>query len=225
MSQPITQNVRCPKCGTDVPFTMWASLNVSLNPAEKQALLSGDLFRVTCPACNTVTPLVYPMLYHDMERRRMIWMLPRDATGELIGPGTASAEAAQKMPGYTFRTVHALNELLEKILIFDADLDDLAIEMIKVIIATQLEAGGQPKDAKIHFAQIDRDAAGQEQLVFAVVTPTGTRGATLPREPVYTNMCKAANELLNRRPPPPPGEWPRVDNAYLMRLMNAGISP
>jgi len=163
------------------------------------------------------------MLYHDMQQKLMIWMIPEDepgdAAGELETPGMPTGGA---MEGYRGRRVDSVNELLEKILVFDAQLDDLAIEMVKIIIATQLEANGQPKDAKIHFARVQPDEkSGAEQFVFAIVTPTGTRAAALPREPMYTNMSAAAKEMASRHPPP--GKWPRVDAAYLNRVMSLDI--
>jgi hypothetical protein len=224
MSDAIQQNIRCPRCSAEAPFTIWRSLNVTLNPDEKQSLISGELFRFRCPGCAAITQVVYPMLYHDMQRKFMIWMISADddgPPGEPEGPGVNAQSGATA--GYTARVVSSVNELLEKILIFDAQLDDLALEMVKIVIQTQLQAGGQPADAKIHFAQVQKDDAGQEQLVFAIVTPTGTRGASLPREPMYTNMQQAAAELATRDPDARRDKWPRVDGAYLMRLMDQSL--
>ena len=225
MSDPIEQNIRCPRCQREAPFTIWRSLNVTLNPNEKQSLITGELFRFTCPECKAVTQVVYPMLYHDMQRKLMVWMIPDDDSGrpgEPEGPGLNVQSGATA--GYTARLVSTVNELLEKIMIFDAQLDDLTLEMVKIVIATQLEAAGEPKDAKIHFAHVQNDEGGQEQLVFAVVTPTGTRAAALPREPMYSNMQKAAQELSSRSPAAAsPGKWPRVDGTYLMRLMDQSL--
>ena len=144
MSDAIQQNIRCPHCQREAPFTIWRSLNVTLNPEEKQSLITGELFRFTCPGCTAVTQVVYPMLYHDMQRKLMIWMIPDDddgAPGEPEGPVINVQSGATA--GYTARVVSSVNELLEKIMIFDAQLDDLALEMVKIVIATQLEATGR----------------------------------------------------------------------------------
>jgi hypothetical protein len=222
MTDAIQRDVRCPGCNAEAPFTLYRSLNVTLNPTEKQSLVAGELFRFKCPKCGAATQVVYPMLYHDMGQKLMIWMIPEDEPGEAMGelqmPGMPDGGA---MADYRGRRVDSVNELLEKILIFDAQLDDLAIEMVKILIATQLQAAGQPDDAKVHFAQVQADAGDVEQLVFAIVTPTGTRGAAIPREPMYANMVDAAKELASRHPPP--GKWPRVDAAYLNRLMSLDI--
>jgi hypothetical protein len=222
MSDPIQQPIRCPRCDAESPFTLWRSLNVTLNPEEKQSLIAGELLRFTCPECGATTQVVYPMLYHDMKQKLMIWMTPDDGSGAAAAP-----DERQELPnegvlaGYRARSVRSVNELLEKIVIFDAQLDDVALEMVKIIIATQLQAAGEPADAKIYFAHTQTDAAGVEQLVFAIVSPTGTRAAALPREPMYTNMSAAAAELASRHPPP--GKWPRIDAAYLNGLMDLDI--
>ena len=225
MTDVIQQNIRCPRCNAESAFTVWQSLNVTLNPNEKQSLMSGELLRFTCPGCGAVTQFVYPLLYHDMERRLMLWMIPDNADGTQAAPDTsvpAPGEVGGGIePGYTARVVSSPNELLEKILVFEAGLDDLALEMFKIVINLQLEAAGIPKDAKVFFARVDQDAAGVEQLVFAVVTPTGTRSASLPREPNYSNMAAAAQELATRFPPP--GKWPRIDAAYLSGLLSLNV--
>ena len=223
MTEAFAHNIRCPGCNTESPFTIYRSLNVTLNPDEKQSLLAGELFRFRCPKCGAATQVVYPMLYHDMQQQFMIWMIPDDGSGdapppEPPGPGLPSGGV---MSGYKTRSVNSVNELLEKVLIFDANLDDVTLEMIKIVIAFQAEAAGQPKDAKIHFSQLQRDANGAEQLVFAIVTPQGVKAAAIPREPMYPNCAAAAAEMQSRHPPP--GAWPRVDAAYLNRVMSLDI--
>ena len=227
MTDSFQQNVRCPGCNTEAPFTIYRSLNVTLDPDAKQSLLSGELFRFTCPSCGAATQVVYPMLYHDMQRKLMIWLMPDDGDDDLrperpAPPDPPGIPQGGAMAGYTARSVGSLNELLEKVLIFDFELDDLALEMVKIVIATQLEAAGHPKDSKIHFARLERDDKGVEQMVFAVMTPTGARAAMLPHGEMYTNMAAAATELASRHPPS--GKWPLIDAAYLQRLMDLNIA-
>jgi hypothetical protein len=224
MTDKLQETIHCPGCNATGPFTLYRSLNVTLNPTEKESLMAGDLFRFKCPSCGRATQVMYPMLYHDMQRKLMIWLLPDDNDDDLRGsppvpPGMPEGDA---LAGYKFRSVGSVNELLEKILVFDFDLDDLALEMVKIVIATQLEGAGHPKDAKIHFARAERDEAGAEQLVFAIMTPTGARAAMVPQGDMYANMTAAADELASRHPPP--GKWPRIDAEYLNRLMELNVS-
>jgi hypothetical protein len=198
---------------------MWSSLNATLDPDHKRQLLDGELFRFKCSACGGETPIVYPMLYHDMERRFMIWMCPPDAGGKSLDPAEAGVHASGRKEGYVTRRVTSVNDLLEKILTFDSNLNDLTLEMVKLALTAQMQQDGRTgDDVELHFAQIDRDDAGAEQLTFALVTPTGASGATVAREPIYSDMSKAVAELSGRKPPPAE-DWPRTDAQYLLSLM------
>lgn len=220
MSRPVQEKVVCPDCKTESAFTAWTSLNVTLDPAQKESLLSGALFRFTCPSCGAQSQIVYPMLYHDMERQFMIWMVPPDESGRTAPPQDPGRAAMHGIEHYTFRLVASLNELYEKILTFDAQLDDYTIEMVKLAMAAQMPEPDRSTGAEVYFAELEPDPAGGggEVLTFAVVTPSGTKGARVPREPVYSSMQKAVAELTSRKPASPPGEWPRVNAEHLMSL-------
>ena len=222
MSRPVQTNMQCPHCQKVSPFTMWASLNVALNPEQKQRMLEGEAFTFTCPECVQVTQAVYPMLYHDPDRRFMIWLVPSDTTGKPIEPADAGLSASEKAKGYTFRAVKSVNELLGKILTFDAGLDDTTLEMVKFVILSQMPETDRHGGVEIQFVQVDRDPdTGGEILTFALIGPNGTSGASLPREPVYSDMQKTVVELTGGKPPP--GPWPHVDAQYLARLMDRSV--
>ena len=219
MSRAVQESVKCPSCQAESAFSMWTSLNATLDPDRKRQLLDGELFRFKCAGCGSETPIVYPMLYHDMERRFMIWMCPPDASGRSLDPTEAGVHASGQKEGYTTRRVTSVNDLLEKILTFDSKLNDLALEMIKLALLAQMQQDGRAnEDVELHFAQIDRDDAGVEQLTFALVTPTGANGATVAREPIYSDMSKAVAELSGRKHAPAE-DWPRIDAKYLLGLM------
>ena len=49
MSIPKKHTITCPKCGTSGDFTAWDSINVDLMPEMKEKVMSGEIFRWTCP--------------------------------------------------------------------------------------------------------------------------------------------------------------------------------
>src|SRR5579859_2285891 len=114
MSIPKTTTVTCKQCGTEGAFTAWQSLNVTLNREEKTKLMSGALTKFVCPKCNWSADVVYPLLYHDMEKKLMIWLWP--GTGE---PETGGMPFRKGMQEYRFRIVGSRVELMEKVFIFD----------------------------------------------------------------------------------------------------------
>jgi len=66
VSRPQREMITCPACDAQSEFVIWSSLNVTLDPDQKPHVLDGTLWRFTCPTCQNVAPVVYPLLYHDM---------------------------------------------------------------------------------------------------------------------------------------------------------------
>lgn len=136
MSKQTKINIACPKCNYEQDFVMWESINATLNLELKKQLFNGELFRLTCSKCEKSSNIIYNLLYHDMEKAYMIFLLPDcfipdeffvdDPIGKLIEKSLKSS--------YCRRIVFSLDELIEKILIFDEELDDIAIEGLKYLI-------------------------------------------------------------------------------------------
>jgi len=142
MSKPFTEQITCPDCKHQYDFTCWESLNATLNPKEKEQLLSGDLFNTECPACHTTYQVVYSILYHDMDHKVMTWLILNDEDIDSVNSFIKSANGLEivddlTMAGYKYRFVRTQDELREKALIFDCGLDDRVIEFLKVIYYAQ----------------------------------------------------------------------------------------
>ena len=127
MSLPSQHTITCGGCGRRQAFTMWDSLNVSLNRDLKAELLRGELTRFVCAGCGWSGDVFYPMLYHDMEQKVMIHLCAPQGEPESLGSG-GLPQMERFLEGYRFRRVNTRNELREKILIFDAGLDDGLLE-------------------------------------------------------------------------------------------------
>ena len=124
---PRTIDFTCNGCEATQSFTVWESLNVSLNPEEKIHLLNGNLTTFTCKKCGWSCNVSYPLLYHDMEKHLMVWLW-LDA-GE---PETITLPIVEKVNDYIFRLVSTKHELVEKICIVEFGLDDRVIELLKL---------------------------------------------------------------------------------------------
>jgi hypothetical protein len=125
--------ITCPKCSSQVSFTKWDSVNVSLDPEQKPKILDSSFFNVTCSTCMTNLFIPYGFLYHDMEQKIMIFF-DEDETSKsenetLTLPSNLFFENTQTK--YKLRKVHGVNRLKEKILIFDHNLDDVTMERVK----------------------------------------------------------------------------------------------
>ncbi len=76
MSEARTVAVRCPQCQAEDTAEIWESVNASLNPQQKDALLKGNLNTFVCRTCGTKFLIPVAFMYHDMERRICIQYYP-----------------------------------------------------------------------------------------------------------------------------------------------------
>ena len=107
--------------------------------------MSGELFVSECPHCGHIQLLKYNMLYHDPQERLIVCL----SDVHFFSDG---------MEGYTCRMVSDIGELIEKVKIFDAGLDDVAVELCKFVTAKELG-----KDVDLKFLKMD---GGDNEMTF-----------------------------------------------------------
>jgi hypothetical protein len=113
----------------------WLSLNVQLAPEKKPQVLDGSLFAFHCKKCGLRALLTYPILYHDMEKQLMIYLIPDGAEEEWSRVRTQLA--GERMKEYQLRYVKTPEELAEKIREFDCGLDDRIVELFKPTVFSE----------------------------------------------------------------------------------------
>lgn len=123
-------DVTCPSCGSLSKAEARGAVNAREDPAAKKAIIDGSFFSHTCPACGNTTRLIYNTLYVDPDKRVMIGLAADgglDAQSQLM----SAANGLSIPDGFILRAVLNANDLREKILIFDAGLDDRIVEIAK----------------------------------------------------------------------------------------------
>ena len=151
----------CNNCHRQTEISTPQSLNVALDPSLKQRVRDGSLFVWECPCCGYHNLVKYETLYHDPDARLMVWLLPGNGV-----PPQAVSDAVASLEGYTFRLVREPGDLVEKVNIHDALLDDVVVEMCKWV--TRRELGGKNPaalDAPLYFL---RTEGADNDLVFAL---------------------------------------------------------
>lgn len=116
----------CPNCGRTHKIEFIPSVNVALSPELKDKVKSGELFIWECPFCGQRNLLSEPFLYHDPDEKILILL------------SSSAVRADGHAEGYTGRLVGSVGELVEKISIFDAGLDDICMELCKMITCQEL---------------------------------------------------------------------------------------
>ena len=146
MATTSLHSFRCPTCGTAFDVQRHDLVNVKENPELKASVLNGDVFLQECPRCGRRHLVGGPLVYLDPDEGVLVMLSDKPLT--LADTG-----------GYTARLVSRAGDLVEKVKIFDAGLDDRAIEMCKYV--TKQEAGKPGMDLK--FLRLD---GADNELVF-----------------------------------------------------------
>ena len=209
---------RCSRCAHEHEITIYKSINTAEDADMEARVLNGSLFMWTCPDCGCKNLVSYECLYHDPARKRMLWLLPRDKedTAEM----DAIARHARSLGGYTLRICPDLGSLIEKILILNAGLDDVAVEICKYVIrgewAQQPQGDGQAPaaapsaDTPLHFHHLEED-----QLLFSYPANGQMASLTLGK-----NVYADALGILSRNPALRPAEgFQRVDAEWLSTVI------
>ncbi len=127
----------CSKCGKAFDTCRINSVNTAEMPEIKEKVKDGSLFVCKCPFCGEIVLDNSDFLYHDPSSRILIVLSQR----QMSSPG---------MDGYVCRRVSSVGELVEKIKIFDAGLDDIAVEICKYVTSQELG-----KDVEYKFYGIE----------------------------------------------------------------------
>jgi len=146
MSTWVTLERPCPGCGAVQKLSIARSLNVSRAPAHREVLLAGELHRQRCTSCQMAFTVDCAFEYLDFERKQLFLVFPlaeERRWAELEGEpqklwernlGAAELPVAVRELGQGFhvRAVFGPSALREKVILFEAGLDDAAVEAYKL---------------------------------------------------------------------------------------------
>ena len=143
MSTQFTIDVTCPQCGAKHPFTAHGNINTAIDPQLREAVRDGSVFRFTCPDCGYSGLISHDLIYHQSEDQIMIHLVHSDEVAfecykTLTDPNVSDDFKELQNSGIMHRLVRSVNELLEKLAIFDAGMDDRLVEICKLFIYSEL---------------------------------------------------------------------------------------
>lgn len=158
MSTNLAKEINCPNCGRPSSTRMWPEIDRAMNPDQRERILEESLFVWDCPNCGYEMQLMYPCLYHDGEKKLLLLLDPNPME-QSVDKKTLSAAA----PGVQKRVVGTVEELKEKILIFENDLNDAACELAKLAMAQSVEHRTGLTVAAGYFSSADPE---QNEITF-----------------------------------------------------------
>lgn len=163
MSEPIHSKAHCPRCGSELEVLRYEGINRSEDPEVARALMEGTLFQVECPSCGAQIQLDYPLLWHDLDHRCMVQYATNanevEHANALFDQAQCSAADAGMLGiafhGYHLRVVRDHNDLREKALVFDANLDDRMVEVCKAVALYQLMGADAARTVSAYFDAVE----------------------------------------------------------------------
>lgn len=208
MSIERKETVTCPECGNVQDFIVWQTLNGDLDPEAKQQLLNGTLFRFECSKCGHKSNVNYGMLYHDMTHQAMVYYVDEDSVEQTIKAMydveekiKAKFDVEEKIgvqkSGYRKRVVTNQNALREKAIIFEHELDDRVIEIIKLFcLASASEQFPEANSKEAYFFVND----GEYMLEFICDRPFGAKVSASMYDSIKADFAERLEAAGNDEP-------------------------
>jgi hypothetical protein len=194
-------------------------VNVTTDPELKREVLDGSILRFECRSCRYSTKIEYDLLYHDMTKHLAVW-LKYPAEDGFFGIDPAASTMGDIFgETYLRRVVPSYEELLEKIRIADAELDDFEIEVVKLFVCIREQIDiTEP----FVFAGLKTSLLGGTSVVFTCVEGDKSRDKDYPLQNIQSTIAKI--RPLLRQLPRDEEAWPYVHRGYVLkRLSDAGL--
>jgi len=187
----------CKKCGAQFEFSLPSVINVASAPELKEKVLDGSLFLKECPVCGEKNLVQQDLLYIDPGQKLLLVL------------SSQSLSSSSAIPDYEIcRQLSSVGELIEKIKIFDASLDDIAIELCKYITSQEME-----QDVALKFLKME---GADNELIFAY--PKDGRMEMLS---IGLNVYEDCCNIIRRNPSMTEQATglARIDSAWLSKFL------
>jgi hypothetical protein len=191
-------HICCEYCGTEYDHATHHVVERHKSEALALDIINDEFFYAVCPHCHRMTGVDHLVVYTDMEKKALIAYFDSDI--ELSLAETQIGEWMQEFgvdSSYnTVRIVSTQNELREKIILLNNDLDDRVIEILKLMALDRVREEGhnqkfeEARCSVLKDGRLNVDFVGDEPMHIAT-----------PRW-YYDKMEKAMRKALNASPTP-----------------------
>lgn len=172
MSQQNEYPIRCPKCGHQQTVMLYDAVNIKTSPELREQLMQNKLNAVTCAACGFNFRIDKNLVYSDPAHKLLIFWVPVAESDYARGEEQFIA-LLRELSGLLPDDVHAPTvhlvfnrvELIERIFLVEAGLDERLIEYIKYMLYTRNAERLNPATKVLLFNATD---STPEHLCFVV---------------------------------------------------------
>jgi hypothetical protein len=165
MSLPTPATISCPRCKRACTAVIWNTVNVTVDPALRQRVMDSSINTVTCANCKQKINVDTDLLYHDMDHTFLIWLVQPDRPVPFSLPDSFLKSMSQ-WQSHRLRFVSSHHQLVEKIKIFEAGLNDFLIEAMKFVLWSQSVPEKCITDDSMYFCALDNQSSAHARLLF-----------------------------------------------------------
>lgn len=149
MSKNNKVSIVCPKCKNTFSILQWDSVNFDEDPQLKELILNGEFWNYRCPICSLEIEVRSALLINSPSKKYMVQYESNSLTPENIRKRTVDLTNEWKQSSetmfnglkkmkYKLRYVNKIQDLIEKIKIFEDELNDIVIEEIKYCMIPEI---------------------------------------------------------------------------------------
>jgi len=121
--------IACPNCHREQVVKAYTMIDLSAEPGMELGILTDSVFSHTCSHCGVSFSVTNELLVVNHEGAFAVLLAPDYRSGEPAAPS--------ELAGYAKRIVKTTDQLKEKVVIFQALLDDRAVELCKLYLSLQ----------------------------------------------------------------------------------------
>lgn len=211
MSLSELKTVNCPNCGGHNKVVIYQSINPAEDMSLRRDVLNDKLFTYSCVHCGYEARLCYPVLYNDVKKRFMVYFVP-NCEKTLLTDRVLEKENVKIAP-VKKRLVTSYNDFKEKIILFEAGLDDMAAELTKLA----LEEAVRRQEKRIvrggYFSAYDKSEIG-----FTYFTPDKNEPCVRTTSMEVYNKSRSIVIRLGRRERQARG-FVKIDRAWAEEIL------
>lgn len=139
-------------CESKVELDVSEQIDLSAQPDVRKEILEGRFMTVRCETCGKLLKPEFPVLIRKVDPERDVFFVP-----ELDRTAYLRNKLSYTLPE-TDRVVIGYEELVEKLRLADANLDDRIVEMIKYYLYNKaIEAVESEQEIRIFFNNREQD--------------------------------------------------------------------
>lgn len=172
MSVILRKRYECPNCTSELEVEVCDSVNADVTPRLRELVLNGEINSTVCSTCGKRIVINQPFLYHDMTRNFYIYYIP-----EHVNPDKAigSAELIAQFGSTTLRYVPSLEELIDKIHVFEDGLNDIVVQVLKSHLLVNPSLCSPDPPMNIYYMSMNKESSSDDvMLQFLIRYDNGT---------------------------------------------------